>query len=244
MKTELAGYGSVVLLDFLYFTNPNSIKLKIEYVNTCFSSQFSNKIVNTGDLNFKNLMPLQKDVLTKDFNKDFLKKAVDSKVDYILIDFINEHIPLVRLSSGAVLTYSKELRLSRFLENSEYKVIEPYSKESFEVWASCWDSFIKKSKANNLIDKVIINKIFWAKKTMLGNSFGSEYDQHHIYKNNVYLYQLYAYCSKDIPRQNFIEYDPSQFIACDKHRLGVTPFNFAKELYEDMALKLNSIVAS
>lgn len=240
MKHELAGFGSVVLLDYFHLIHPSEIRLNQRYINTSFSSQFSNRKVSTEKSKMNLLSVTQKDVLLKDFSKDFLQNCIDNKVDYILIDFINERLPLIRLEDGSLLTYSNELKLSKFLSYVNFRIIEPYSKEYFEIWAACWDSFVNKAKTSKFIDKIIINKVFWAKVTESGHPFPPLYNQNYIYESNIYLYQLYTYCSKDIPKKNFIEYQTEDFLANDKHRWGITPYHYVDDFYKKMSFILKN----
>lgn len=240
MLIKLAGYGSVVLLDYFHIINPKKVKLNLRYVNTCFSSQFSNRIASIKIGSGNNLSKAQIDVLQKDFHKDFFNRCLEKEVDYIILDFINERMPVVKLSNGAVITYSTELKHSRLLEKLEYKIIEPYTNEYFEMWAACWDSFVRKAKASDILHKVIINKIYWAKRTSSGIPFPDRFTDSYIYENNIYLYKLYSYCSKDIPISNFISY--GSFTAADDHRWGVTPFHFTDDLYKSMSLQMSFLL--
>lgn len=244
MAIKLAGFGSAILLDFFYNNNPIGIDLNQKCINSCFPSQFSSRKVSLGNLNVKNLSLAQVDNITKDFNKSFLQECKIEAVDYILIDFINERFPLVRLSDGSLLTYSIELKLSGFLNQNQHEVIEPHSREYFEIWAACWDRFVKEAQAASLINKIIINKIFWAKHTDLGTPLPSQYDEKYIYDTNVYLYNLYAYCSKDVATENFIEYYPSEFLAFSNHRWSITPFHLTPSLYHKMLFQLSSMLSA
>lgn len=238
MKSEIAGFGSVVLLDYFNIINPSEIRLNQRYINTNFPSQFSNKAVGTEKLRTNKLTVTQKDILLKDFEKKFVNNCISNKVDFIVFDFVNERLPLIKLENGALLTYSNELKLSGFLSNSEFRIINPYSKEYFEIWAACWDSFVKKAKMLGFLDKIIINKVFWAKITVSAKPFPPPYNKNYIYQSNVYLYQLYAYCSKDISKENFLEYLPDDFLADDTHRWGVAPYHYTDSFYRKMSVLL------
>lgn len=225
-------FGSIATFGLVDVTNGRNWKLSKKIINSSFASQFTNKKIDFNRKNLSKLSPSQIEILEADLTKSFYEYVDTVDPDIILIDFNNERFPLVKFKDGSYATYSTELKKSNLLRGLDYVIVEPMTQEYFEVWAACWDSFINKMKSRNMIDRIFINKIFWSDSINDKNvTFGDYYSGKLIYDMNVYLYRLYAYCRKDLPNQNFLNYPQGFLIADANHKWGVTPFHYDKQAY-------------
>lgn len=228
-------FGSVASFDLFEQVNQCNFIMTKRFINSSFASQFSSKPCAFNEKSLDGLSVSQKDSLKADLQKEAYYKLNNLPSDLIVIDFINERLPLIKFADGTLATLSAELRKANLMKAQKCVVIEPKSKEYFEIWAACWDSFVRRMKAADLLHKIRINRVFWARnKTDSTAEFGKLYNEQEIYEMNVYLHQLYTYCSKDLKTEQFFTYLDTQIVANMKHRWGATPFHYDQVFYEAM----------
>lgn len=242
---KIVVFGSVATFGLFDVVNNKNWKLSKRVINSSFASQFTNKKVNFNRSNLSQLSPSQIDILEADLLKVFYEHIDAINPDVILIDFNNERFPLVKFKEGSYATYSTEIKKSNLLRGRDYIIVDPMTQEYFEVWAACWDSFMNKIRSKNMLERTFINKIFWSDSINNKDvAFGELYGEELIYNMNVFLYKLYAYCSKDLPAENFLSYPQGVLVADANHKWGVTPFHYDRQVYHYLEKSLLSEIES
>lgn len=95
--------------------------------------------------------------------------------------------------------------------------------------------FIKLAKENNLLNKIILNKVYW---TAFLNQNEQFYNIEQVNKANKFLDKQYDFIEKFIGENNTIIYSKSLLLANKKHIWGLSPFHYVDELYLSMLLQL------
>lgn len=243
-------YGSCATRDMFRIIDSQELSL-IEYTaRSSFASQFSKrgrlKILKS---NLYNLTSgFQQKMVLRDFSKNFFETIDNLDVDCLCIDFIDERCRLLNVD-GEILTYSNEMGLTKFVKTlrNKGKFVLPNSDEHFELWCHGWDSFIEKCKFLNLIDKIVINQLYWASITNNGkrvSELSPQYNDEIIEHSNIYLNRLYDYCTKSIPNERFIRYSPNDMVADVNHHWGLAPFHYIDQLYFSTHHQLTQLLHS
>lgn len=204
---------------------------------TSFASAFQNKKVNNIDTSNIN-STFQRKMVNNDLSKTTENILISSNPDWILIDFIDERFNLFRTNNNEIFTLSPEL-VDNCLYNKEGEKILSNSDIFFELWANGWNKFIEIVKNNNLLDKIIINKVFWTNKNNKNGTVVSNKYENWIHENNKWLNKLYEYVEKQ-NNVKIIEYPESLLIADYNHKWGMQPYHYIAEsqLYFLEKLKL------
>ena len=246
MKKNIVILGSCGTRD-TFRVIENSMFELLEYTaRTSFASQFSERGTLIKKSQLDNLSSgFQKRMVLRDFEKRYFNTIDKTQFDYLVIDFIDERCRLLQLNSKEVFTFSNELNLTKFISSLSNKgrFISPNTDSYFELWKKGWDNFIELSKELGVFDKVIVNKLYWAKKDENGNEISNytPYSSLLIDTTNKYLSKLYAHCAKDLSSNKFLSYNDKDFIASSSHVWGPSPFHYVDNFYHLTENKLSNL---
>lgn len=222
--------GSCVSRDIFNFPNDFSI---VNYcARTSFASIFSSSFGH-GEYADKLDSKFQASMLKDDLLKRVRKYLVECKYDFLLIDFIDERFNLI-LSGDSIATKSSELLRSGLqYETDNCYEVKSESIEFIMLWEKGWKEFIGLLTENNLREKLVLNKVYWAERTESGGGFSPGLPDEKIKKMNAFLDKLYSIAEKDIQKSHIMTQSRQQFIGDDNHRWGKAPFHYTKAYYKN-----------
>lgn len=243
MEKNIAILGSCGTRDVFRICENTELELLEYTARTSFASQFSKRGTLIKRSQLDNLSSgFQKKMVLRDFEKRYFDTIDNIDFDHLVIDFIDERCRLLQLSSKDVFTFSNELNLTKFISSltDKGRFISPNTNSYFELWQKGWNNFVVLAKKSDVLDKVIINKLYWAKIDENGEDLSNytSYSNELIDRTNQYLSKLYDYCAKDIKSNNFLVYDNKEFICNSKHLWGPAPFHYVDDLYYSTEIKL------
>lgn len=181
--------------------------------------------------------PFQRKIVQQDMRLDVLESLNDTKFDFILIDLIDERYGLVEYGN-TYITNSFELNQSGILGDiSKLNTIKVDSEEFYELWKKGFEIFIKYCVNNNLKDKIVVNKVFWADSFESGQSIPN-FDTQKIRLNNSVLDRFYKLMANYLVESQFIEYPEDFVVAKADHKWGVMPFHYVDDFYNYSYIKL------
>ena len=239
-------FGGCASRDVFRIVESTNFELKEYTARTTLASQFSRRGVSIKKSQISKLgSGFQQKMVLRDFSKNYFDTIKDYNFDYLLMDFLIERSRLLLLSTGEILTYSKELQNTKFISSLSDKgrLISPNSEERLRLWMQGWDAFVEVASSLGMFDKIVINKLYWAKideKDRAISSY-SPYSDELIDSSNQYLSKIYDYCAKDIKLSNFLTYENKDFIANSKHEWGPSPFHYVDSFYYLTEKKLLSV---
>lgn len=209
------------------------------YPRTSFARLALEPVESIPDLNQLS-SPFQRKIVKQDMKLDVLHALATTSFDYILIDLIDERYGLVKYGN-TFITNSYEVNVSGILGNvSQLEKIEAGSDEFYSLWEKGFKVFVDYCEENNLLDKVIVNKVYWA--SMLDDASPiPNLDKEKIIINNSVLDKLYNIMQKYISESNFIVYPKSYFVAKKDHKWGVMPFHYVDSFYKHTYEELNNL---
>lgn len=238
--TDIFIIGSCVSRDILGYDN-GQLKLADYFARTSFGSAFQSRHIPD---NYSDALDskFQRRLVHADLSKELPTKLTSTSFDILLVDFIDERFDLFQFETGAICTVSSELLKAGFLKHRPAgRVIRSGSDEFLKIWQEGWDQFIDLAKKHNILDRVHINRVFWAEKMNSGACYSPPYDAENIESGNALLRKLYAYSSKDIDQSQFLDYSSSLFFGADNHKWGSSPFHYIDSYYITALEKIRMI---
>lgn len=228
-KVRVFILGSCVSRDV--FNQPHNFKIVNYSARTSFASLFSKKF---GHEEYGDRLPsrFQATMLKDDLAKSIRKKLCETEFDLLLVDFIDERFNLIE-NQEAVCSKSTEFVRSGILKDHQFELeIESGSERFMTLWIRGWEEFLRLMMATNNIEKVVLNKVYWAKTSIQGASFSPSYTDEQISKMNAFLDKLYTVAEKLLAKENVIQaYKPQQLVADASHRWGSAPFHYDNSYY-------------
>lgn len=181
----------------------------------------------------------QRRMVEQDLKSSFFDRLSVSDGDILRIDLIDERFNLLRLTyPESFATLSNELASLRFPYQTYGEVISNKSEEYLCLWKKSWDIIVNKFKDLGILDKVFINKVYWASSLSEGNSPIPGLDLDTVEFYNSRLNKMYEYIARDINKNNFIEAPGEYFISTTNHRWGASPYHYDSPYYDFMSKEL------
>ncbi|GLO14116.1 hypothetical protein PPUJ20028_26980 [Pseudomonas putida] len=182
-----------------------------------------------------------------DFSKQILTQPTAFQdADLILIDLIDERFDLVALPSGHLITNSNELAESGLLNDSSakgFQLIKSGSPERRDLWIQGMHKFLAVLSQHNKLDRLIINKVYWASCFENASDTNFPVSLATIEKANQELDWMYNELAKKLHKHQFLHFSPQTLTSDEHHHWGVSPFHYCKQYYKDALAQLISITS-
>jgi hypothetical protein len=180
-----------------------------------------------------------------DMRKDFLKNLAGLQFDFLLLDLIDERLSLYVEPEGRVCTISPALISTGFPGDSDGgSTIYSGSEEFWRLWEAGWLTFIDKLRCLGVLDRLLVNQVFWGSRTDNGGSFDQHYPRRYIDSANQFLDRMYQRISADIPSKQFLRFDHELMTGSMAHRWGISPFHYVDAYYLAALQKLTLLSTS
>ena len=228
MKTLI--YGSCVTRDAFELAPKSAYEIDY-YARSSFTSAFDSLDIDSNlSINVEAIeSPFQKKIVTCDLNRILSKTLLVSDYDLIIIDLIDERFDVYKSNNGSIITLSNEFYKTGFRPSlNQGEIIKSGSDHFLCLWAVAWSNFISIIKQRNLINRLLINRVYWSNKTENLQKY-IDFDEYLIEKNNLFLDKLYNIIANDISFNQFITYDMSLLRGSENHKWGISPFHFIDE---------------
>lgn len=172
----------------------------------------------------------QKRIVHDDIQKNLLMHLSNKQFDFFLIDFNVERFNLVNIDDDGFITKSNELSKSNYFKSRKnIKAIQSGSSEYFEMFGIGFDAIVDVLKNKNLLNKCIINKIYWTKLANSTEDVG--FDTFQIDAINIFLDEIYSIVLSKYPEIRVIEYPETLLISNLNHKWGHTPYHYIDDFY-------------
>jgi hypothetical protein len=233
-------FGSCVSRDIFNIEYSRGFKVSNYYARSSFASLVGKAYDNDTALN--NISSkFQRSMVSNDFSKEVLTAGAKiDKADIILIDFIDERYDLVVFPSGEMITKSDELATSRLLKEPglEFRLVKQGSAERREYWLQGIRMFFDLLKAHNKLNRVLVNKAYWATEFEGKTDTVYPVDRHKVDEANRDLDWMYDALRNDIREDQFLTFQSGICTASESHRWGISPFHYGDRYYKDALLQL------
>lgn len=228
--------GSCVSRDpFNLKISTNKFKVVEYFARTSLASLSGELVSKKIDLAKIN-SPFQKKMVERDLSKVFFNIIENQTYDIILFDFIDDRFDIFWFFDGGIVTVSDEFKKSGFDKNSiSFNSVEAFSEDFYNLWVSGWVKVFNLFSRQGILDKLIINKVYWAKYDDAGSVFSNA---SRIDRANAWLDRVYNRLMQDIPTSQFVAYPRDIFIGSSTHVWGRSPFHYTDEVGHFLINKL------
>jgi hypothetical protein len=188
--------------------------------------------------------PFQRKMVISDVQHGLREVLRRSEYDVLILDLIDERFDLFVSEKNAICTLSNELVSSGFrAEKEPGVVIKSASEDFFRLWEKGWERLVGELRSTYSLDKLHVNKIFWAESITDGTNFLPSYGDLDVERANAFLARLYSRMREDIADAQFLVFNKNVFQGAPHHRWGKSPFHYVDEYYMTFLSKLSDIVS-
>jgi len=178
-------------------------------------------------------------MVERDIRKDFLNDLAGFQFDVLLLDLIDERLNLYVEPQGRACTLSSELISSGFRADSNGGAKYCSGSEEFwHLWEAGWSILVNKLRGLGVLDRLLVNQVFWGARTENGGNFEPHYSSKHIDSANQFLDRMYQRISADIPSEQFLRFNHGLMIGSITHTWGISPFHYVDAYYHSAIQQL------
>jgi Family of unknown function (DUF6270) len=237
--TRLLIFGSCVSRDILNYQQDDAQLVLVDYYARCSLASLGSRPINMPSTVQIIDSKFQKRMVERDIRKDFLNDLAGFQFDVLLLDLIDERFNLYLEPQGKVCTLSSELLSSGFPGDSDGgSMISTGSEEFWRLWEAGWLVLVNKLRVLRVLDRLLINQVFWGTRTENGGNFEPHYPVRYIDTANQFLDRMYRRISGDIPYEQFLRFDYRLMTGSITHTWGISPFHYVDGYYHSAIQQL------
>lgn len=180
-----------------------------------------------------NPSPFQRRMVFGDLTKDALNLVKHAAGDFVLVDFVDERIPLV--TDGKTIFSESPEFIATNINFENLSKLEMKSPDYYRNFARGWIELMDSLGSKN----ILVNKIYWAVSNTLGEQLTPP---EWISRENEKLNRLYSIVSALAPEIRWVEYPDDVIVADCHHRWGQAPFHYPQEFYKHQAKVLKDFI--
>ncbi len=231
-------FGSCVSRDALNISPEGGVELAAYFARSAMASAFASAPVAGVALDGID-STFQRRMVAADADKSLAASLERETFDILLHDPIDERFNLLRLSDGALLTYSPEFTRARDpLQGRATSTIVSGSPEFLAVWERGWRALLDLLDRRRLRGALRVNVVYWATRTESGAGLGADFPEARIRAANAFLAILYDKMAADLSPTQFLRFDDALMRAADDHKWGLSPFHYTDDLYRECVRQL------
>ncbi len=220
---RLSILGSCVSRDVISLADDGVITLDMYIARSSLASMFA-KPPFEDTFSMKLASPFQRRVVEVDLTKAAARLIRQIDSDVILMDLIDERFDLLEVFDGARCTLSTELLSTGVSDVISGKRIRSGISPYMLRWRQGWEIFISILKERNALSRLLINKVYWQRKSDDGRPF----DAAQVEAANQTLRSMYSVMKKSLAPEQFIDYAGA--LSCpSKHKWQASPFHFSDD---------------
>lgn len=236
--------GSCVSRDILNFATKDEVVLA-EYFARSSIASIASTPYELDEAGYARIASdFQRRMVRYDLEKNFLHEVAGARgFDLILIDLIDERFDLFEVAPGAVVTVSSEF-LATGAVRPEDRAGERWIKSGSERHRALWKAGIERLFSilaeNDIVDRVVVNKVFWADRMEDGAPFpGQEAEQRQA--ANDLLAWMYQELDRRVPALGWLTFEDAMLTGSSNHRWGVAPFHYPDAYYRHALAQLKTL---
>lgn len=215
-------FGSCVSRDIFNLAPPGEFDLSLYIARSSIASIFSPPPFEDV-YSAKLKSPFQRNLVSWDIEKKAVALLRANSADVFLIDSIDDRFNLLVMPNGRRCTLSSEMMATGAGSHQGTRVVRSGSPTFMQWWEYGWQQLLRIFDERNLLDRILINKVFCQYETEGGKPF----EKDRVDRINDGLSKMYEIQGKDLPGSQFIDY--GSLLTCpDEHQWGPSPFHFSQ----------------
>lgn len=244
-STDISILGSCVSRD-TFAAYPETLPGPAEYfARSALASALSEIPVLDVDLSTID-SAFQRRVVAFDLEGAFFSYVTRGFDGVLVYDAIDERFEVLLLGDGGLVTVSNEYRSATAAPDIAER-IAPWTERYYELWESAWTKLVVLLRDSGSINKLVVNKVYWADRVADGGMFPRGFTPTGIQRANDFLDRLYQRMAADISEDRFLVYRPDDMVAASEHKWGRSPFHYVERYYasmEEQLVRVSQQVAS
>ena len=237
--TRLLIFGSCVSRDILNHQQDKTRLVLVDYYARCSLASLGARPIEMPSTVENITSKFKRRMVERDIRKDFLNDLAGLQFDVLLLDLIDERHNLYVEPQGRACTISSELLSSGFPGDSDGGSRIPTGSEAFwRLWEAGWSILVNKLRGLGVLDRLLVNQVFWGARTENGGNFEPHYSSKHIDSVNQFLDRMYQRISADISSKQFLRFDQGLMTGSITHMWGVSPFHYVDGYYRSAIQQL------
>ncbi|UBR28743.1 DUF6270 domain-containing protein [Bacillus sp. SD-4] len=217
----------------------NDYKLHRYFARTSLISLYSEPI-NIALEDIKSPSAFQQRMLHFDLTNNFRKYITYTKSDYIILDFIDERMDLLK-HKNSYITVSTEFKNSNLKGIYKGETVEK-TEDNLSLWEEHAKKFINEVKKYKKPNQIILHKAFWKEQYYTKSNELVSFDAEKIsqaQKYNRILEHYYSFIEKEFEGIQIIE--PKGYYADENHKWGLSPFHYESAYYNEFMKQFSTI---
>ncbi|MEC0258394.1 DUF6270 domain-containing protein [Paenibacillus lautus] len=232
-------FGSCVSRDIFNYSKDHNV---VDYFARSSIVSVTSKPLDISEEEILLESDFRRRMLRRDLRKDFINVIKETPFDYLIIDFIDERLDLLKLDNK-YYTRSNEFVSSNLEHTRNFELIKRNSANAIQLWYEACSIYVEQLTSIVQPSKIILHKTFWAKKVFddgQESQFDPEY-QKFIDTNNELLSLYYNFFISLVPDVRILEVDSKYRISNKGHMWGLAPFHYIDEYYMKALDDLSSL---
>jgi hypothetical protein len=240
-KNDVDIHGSCVSRDILNYDYNNDLILGKYLARSSFVSTVAEPFPEEIDLNINS--PWQKRTVEIDLKKELFKQLYEDKANYLLIDFIDERLALMKYKNS-IITISDELKNSNFKDFFKGENINKFNLEK-SIWKRSMKEYLEKLLKIYKEEKIIIHETYFVDSYITKNGKIKSFNENQIAYNkkiNALLEEYYNHIKTKLPDANVINIIENYNLAYEDHIWGNQPVHYVDSYNKQAFRILKSII--
>jgi Family of unknown function (DUF6270) len=238
-STRLLIFGSCVSRDILNYQQDKTQLVVVDYYARSSIASLGARPIEIPPTVQNIRSKFQRRMVERDIRKDFLNDLAGLQFDILLLDLIDERFNLYIDPGGRVCTLSSELLSTGFPGDSTGgSRVHSGSEEFWRLWEAGWLVFVNKLRGLGVLNRLLVNQVFWGSRTENGGNFEPHFSSKHIDSANQFLNRMYQRISADIPPEQILRFDHRLMTGSIAHTWGISPFHYVDAYYHSAIQQL------
>ena len=231
-SVRLLIFGSCVSRDILNYQRDNTPLVLVDYYARTSIASLGARPIEMPPAVQNICSKFQRRMVERDIRKDFLNDLAGLQFDLLLIDLIDERFNLYVEPEERACTLSSELLSSGFPGDSDGgSTSYSGSDEFWRLWEAGWLILVNKLRCLGVLDRLLVNQVFWGSRTEIGGNFLPHHSNSQIDSANQFLDRMYQRIRIDIPSEQFLKFDHGLMTGSITHTWGISPFHYVDAYY-------------
>ena len=234
-KIRLLILGSCVSRDIFEFCDASDFEIVEYFARTGLASLNGAPAIDQVALD-QIISPFQRRVVSYDMDKSFWTKLESLSFDLLLLDFIDDRFDVLRTKDGGLLTLSSDYVAVAGKPPRRGRITST-SKEKHRLWLAGWQRLLTELDRLKLRDKVVVNQVGWADRTIAGQALEHPAAAKRAALNGM-LSWMHDHIELTLPEARWLTYPEALLQADPGHKWGLAPFHYAQGFYDQAILQL------